>query len=428
LSTSGLPTISGDKWWHITILEAQGEIEPTFVGGMKSVIDSVTGASIIGYVPEYDNINNMADKLLGWAQLKYMSNALKKVAIIYYNYPPGKNNIGASYLDPIQSILNLLNVLKSEGYTVENIPVDAGALEDLMLAQGINVANWAPGEVEKLADNPNVVLYSVDDYMAWFSQLDEMTQLYVTEGPVAYIGELVKKAVQLGYTSDSDYVEDLNEKIDSWLNQIIPLVPEDKLAAATPLLNSIVSSLKEYAESQDVVDYNEYLNYKAQFMALDVEGMSGWGEAPGDIMVVERNGTKYFVLPGIQFGNIFIGPEPQRGWEGDADQLYHNMAVPPHHQYLAFYAWLQQQGTDAMVYMGRHATHEWLPGKETILAPTDFPNIVTGSVPQIYFYISDGLAEVSGQKKRQCSYHRQLNTTNDLHFTLWISWAAGNTG
>lgn len=63
-------------------------------------------------------------------------------------------------------------------------------------------------------------------------------------------------------------------------------------------------------------------------MALDVEGMSGWGEAPGDIMVVERNGTKYFVLPGIQFGNIFIGPEPQRGWEGDADQLYHNMAVP----------------------------------------------------------------------------------------------------
>ncbi|MBP1946964.1 putative repeat protein (TIGR01451 family), partial [Methanobacterium petrolearium] len=400
LSTSGLPNISGDKWWHITILEAQGEIEPTFVGGMKVVIDSVTGAAIIGYVPQEDNINSMTDKILGWVQLKYTANALKKVALIYYNYPPGKNNIGASYLDPIQSILNLLNVLKSEGYTVENIPVDTEALEDLMLAQGINVANWAPGEVEKLADNPNVVLYSVDDYMAWFSQLDEMTQLYVTQGPVAYIGELVKKAVQLGYTSDSDYIEDLNEKIDYWLNQIIPLVPEEKTVAATPLLNSIVSSLKKYAESQDVDDYNDYLNYKAQFMALDVEGMSGWGEAPGDIMVVERNGTKYFVLPGIQFGNVFIGPEPQRGWEGDVDQLYHNMAVPPHHQYLAFYAWLQQQGTDAMVYIGRHATHEWLPGKEVILAPTDFPNVVTGSVPQIYFYISDGLAEGIQAKRR----------------------------
>ncbi|WP_287382422.1 DUF3344 domain-containing protein, partial [Methanobacterium sp.] len=400
LSTSGLPTISGDKWWHITILEAQGEIEPTFVGGMKSVPDPVTGAAIIGYVPQEENINSMADKILGWVQLKYMSNALKKIAIIYYNYPPGKNNIGASYLDPVQSILNLLNVLKSQGYTVENIPVDDEALLDLMLTQGINVANWAPGEVEKLANNPNVVLYSVDDYMTWFSQLDQMTQLYVTQGPVAYIGELVKKAVQLGYTSDASYITALNEKIDTWLEQIMTLLPENKTVTATPLLNNLVTSLKKYAVSQNITDYNDYLNYKAQFLALDVAGMSGWGEAPGDIMVVERNGKKYFVLPGVKFGNIFIGPEPQRGWEGDADQLYHNTAVPPHHQYLAFFAWLQQQGTDAMVYMGRHATHEWLPGKEVILAPTDFPNIVTGNVPQIYFYIADGLAEGIQAKRR----------------------------
>jgi cobaltochelatase CobN len=400
LSTSGLPTNSGDKWWHIAIEEAQGEIDPTFVGGMSTVIDSSTGAAIVGYVPQEENINSMADKVKGWVQLTYTVNALKKVALIYYNYPPGKNNIGASYLDPIQSILNLLNILKSQGYTVENIPANATELEKLMLAQGINVANWAPGEVEKLANNTNVVLYSVDEYMVWFKQLDELTQLYVTQGPVAYIGELCKKAVQLGYASDPDYIQELNDKIDSWQTQILTLVPTNQTNAATPLLNGIASSLKNYVSTQNTSYWNDYLDYKVQFLALNVSGMSGWGEAPGDIMVVERNGKKYFVLPGIQFGNVFIGPEPQRGWEGDIDKLYHSTVVPPHHQYLAFFAWLQQQGTDAMVYIGRHATHEWLPGKEVILAPTDFPNIVTGSVPQIYFYISDGLAEGIQAKRR----------------------------
>jgi len=26
--------------------------------------------------------------------------------------------------------------------------------------------------------------------------------------------------------------------------------------------------------------------------------------------------------PGLMFGNVFIGPEPQRGWEADAANLY----------------------------------------------------------------------------------------------------------
>src|SRR5690606_2658868 len=95
-----------------------------------------------------------------------------------------------------------------------------------------------------------------------------------------------------------------------------------------------------------------------------------------------------------------IAPEPQRGWEGDPEQLYHNCVVPPHYQYLAFYAYLQQQGYDAMVFMGRHATHEWLPGKEVLPAYNDFTSIVTGGVPQVYFYIMDGVSEGLTAKRR----------------------------
>lgn len=394
LESTGLPTDDGSKWWHVAILEAQGIIEYTFVGGKSTKVDPDTGASIEGYVPQEENIEYMTKRVASWVKLQYMDNADKLVALIYYNYPPGKDNIGSSYLDTVTSIYNLLKVMEAEGYTVENIPTSATALEELMITLGINVANWAPGELQKLVDNPNIILYPVSDYLEWFSQLDEITRLQVTEGPIAYIGELCKRAVQLNYTAD------MSSKIDTWYSGVISLLPENQSSTALPILNNIVSSLKDYILSHSISDYNIYLNYKEQFLALKINGTTGWGEAPGNIMVVQKGGIQYFVIPGLKFGNIFIGPEPQRGWEGDVAKLYHSSVVAPPHQYLAYYAYLQEHGTNAMVFMGRHATHEWLPGKELVLSPNDFPSVVVGTVPQIYFYIVDGLAEGIQAKRR----------------------------
>ncbi|MCE5215144.1 MAG: cobaltochelatase subunit CobN [Methanobacterium sp.] len=394
LQSTGLPTDDGSKWWHIAILEAQGIIEYSFVGGKSTDIDPNTGAEILGYDPQEENIEYMTKRVASWVRLQYMDNSEKLISLIYYNYPPGKQNIGSSYLDTITSIYNLLIILKNEGYNVENIPANPDALEELMITLGINVASWAPGELQKLADNPNVILYPVSDYLEWFSGLDEMTQVQVIEGPIAYIGELCKKAVELNYTSE------MALRIDTWYSGVIALVPDNKYNVAKPILDNIVATLKNYIVSHSTTDYNTYLNYKQQFFALNISGMNGWGEAPGDIMVVTKNGVQYFVIPGLKFGNIFIGPEPQRGWEGDISKLYHSSAVAPPHQYLAYFAYLQEQGTDAMVYMGRHATHEWLPGKELVLSPNDLPSVMVGTVPQIYYYIVDGLAEGEQAKRR----------------------------
>ena len=442
MSTTGLRVLEGDKWWQIAVLEAQGLMDPTFVGGLKTTEDPSTGGTVGDYVPYTKNIELMATTIGNWIDLKYLTNSAKKIAMIYYNYPPGKQNIAASYLDPVESILNLLNVLKNQGYDVKNVPSNATILLSEMLAQGTNIANWASGlvdkladnnssllaellayqdtngnkidfskwnqsEVEKLADIPGVILYPVSDFMKWFNQLDDLTRLDVTQGPVAYIGELCKRAVEIKYINPNDgetivkqRTQDMNDKLDSWYNQVYSLVPDDKLNAATPILKNIVSTLKKYVVSGNVTDYNQYLVYKNKFLALNITGMSGWGEFPGNIMAVTRNGTRYFVLPGIQFGNVLIAPEPQRGWEGNAEQIYHNSVVAPHYQYLAFYAYLQQKGYDAMVFMGRHATHEWLPGKEVLGSYDDFPSIVTGGTPQIYFYIVDGVGEGLTAKRR----------------------------
>ena len=394
LSPVGLTTTKSDKWWHVTIAESQGIFDATYVGGVDSYISNKTGANILTFIPVEKNIELLVDRVDSWVDLQYTPNIDKLISIVYYNYPPGKQNIGASYLDAITSIYNMLYTLKAEGYNLTDLPNNVSELEDMMITCGINVANWAPGEVEKLANRSGVTLLPVEEYKNWFNSLDDIVKLQVSEGPVAYIGEIVKKAVLMKYTDEVDAL------ISDWYNQIKALLPENQTLAATDVLDNIVNSLKLYANTSSDEYYNEFLRYYEEFKSLNVSGLNGWGEAPGNIMIVNRNGIDYFVIPGLTFGNVFIGPEPQRGWEANIENLYHCTAVAPTHQYLAAYYYMQTRHSNAMVFVGRHATHEWLPGKEVLLSYNDYGSIVVGKVPQVYFYITDGLGEAIQAKRR----------------------------
>ena len=394
LGSTGLTTEKSDKWWHITIAETQGIIDATFIGGASSYISNLTGARITTYISHKGNIELLADRIDSWVDLKYTLNEDKLISIIYYNYPPGKQNIGSSYLDTIKSIYNMLYTLKSAGYNVGDLPNNVSELEDLIISCGINVATWAPGELEKLANRSGVVLLPVDEYTSWFNSLDDIVKIQVTNGSVAYIGELTKRAVELNYTLT------ISDTIDDWFNQVVALLPEKKSANAKEVLENIVSALKNYAATQNQDYYELYLKYFDEFKQLNISGLNGWGEAPGNVMVVNRNGTDYFVIPGLTFGNVFIAPEPQRGWESDIENLYHCTAVAPTHQYLAAYYYMQTRYPNSMIFVGRHATHEWLPGKEILLSSTDYGSVVVGDVPQLYFYISDGLGEAIQAKRR----------------------------
>ncbi|WP_458406388.1 cobaltochelatase subunit CobN [Methanobrevibacter sp.] len=394
LGSTGLTTERSDKWWHITIAETQGIIDATFIGGQASYISNLTGARIVTYIPYGRNVELLSDRIDSWVDLRYTPNADKLLSIIYYNYPPGKQNIGSSYLDTITSIYNILKTLKANGYEVGELPASVTELEDLMLKCGINVATWAPGELEKLANQSGVTLLSVKEYTDWFNSLDDIVKIQVCEGPVAYIGELSRRAVEL------DYTVTIEDTIDDWFNQVVALLPENNSAASKDVLTRIVNALKQYTQTKDIQYYNLFLKYFDEFKNLKIEGLNGWGDAPGNVMVVNRNGEDYFVIPGLTYGNIFIAPEPQRGWESDIENLYHCTAVAPTHQYLAAYYYMQTKYPNAMIFTGRHATHEWLPGKEILLSATDYGSVVVGDVPQLYFYIVDGLGEAIQAKRR----------------------------
>lgn len=394
LSSSGLTTTMSDKWWHISIGEAQGIFDSTFIGGMFNLISNYTGACIIDYLPHLKNIDLLTDRIDSWVDLRYLSNDEKVLSIIYYNYPPGKQNIGSSYLDSILSIYNMLHTLKEAGYEVGELPANVSVLENMMIRCGINIATWAPGELEKLANQSGITLLPVNEYINWYNSLDDIVKLQVSEGPVAYIAELTKRAVELNYTIT------IKDSINDWYNQIVALLPENYTVSGTNVLKNIVNSLKQYAISKSQNDYNIFLGYYNEFKSLNISGLNGWGNAPGNVMTVTRNGTVYFVIPGLTFGNIFVAPEPQRGWESDVENLYHCTAVAPTHQYLAAFYYMQKKYSNAMIFVGRHGTHEWLPGKEILLSHNDYGSVVVGDVPQLYFYITDGLGEAIQAKRR----------------------------
>jgi len=122
-----------------------------------------------------------------------------------------------------------------------------------------------------------------------------------------------------------------------------------------------------------------------------------WGPPPGRIMVDGGD----LLVPGALLGNVFIGVQPARGDHEAADSLYHDTALPPHHQYLAFYWYLEHTfGADALLHFGMHGTLEFLPGKEVALSGECFPDLLLGSLPNVYYYWAGNPSEATIAKRR----------------------------
>lgn len=122
-----------------------------------------------------------------------------------------------------------------------------------------------------------------------------------------------------------------------------------------------------------------------------------WGQPPGNVMV--RN--EEILIPGVALGNVFIGLQPSRGVHENPDKAYHDIEIPPHHQYIAFYRWLEQEfEADAVIHVGTHGTLEFLKGKEVGLSKDCFPDCLIGDLPNIYFYWVTNSSEASIAKRR----------------------------
>ncbi|MBN1322955.1 MAG: cobaltochelatase subunit CobN [Methanotrichaceae archaeon] len=144
-----------------------------------------------------------------------------------------------------------------------------------------------------------------------------------------------------------------------------------------------------------VDDYLFWYNTLPNSTRSDVEAT--WGKAPGDIMVYEGS----FVIPTVQFGKVNFIPQPSKAWLSDESLIYHNKSIPPTHQYLATYFWINNvYDADAIIHFGTHGTQEWFPGKEVGLSRYDYSAILVNDTPVIYPYIMDNVGEGTQAKRR----------------------------
>ncbi|MHA1381087.1 MAG: magnesium chelatase subunit H [Candidatus Helarchaeota archaeon] len=304
-STKGLSPV--ETICTVMLPELDGLIDPIPSLGLRDLKENTDFSNYKITVPIKDRVEKIAGRILKWVNLKVKKNQDKKLAIIFYNYPPGEDNLGnAAYLDVFQSISKIIDKLKENGYNVNSISKDT--LNNTFISQGlINSSKWSTSEL-RLEKN---ILIDSQKYEQWLRKIPETSQ-------------------------------------------------------------------------KDIFD--------------------NWGPAPGKINVINEN----ILIPGIISGNIFIGLQPSRGIAEDVQKAYHDKNLPPHHQYLAFYKWIENEfQADAIIHVGTHGTLEFLKGKEVGLSETCFPDILIGSLPHLYIYHVTNTSEAMIAKRR--SYGEIIN-------------------
>ncbi len=299
-STSGLSAFEGT--FNLAAPELAGTVAPTVVGTKEKVRDPATGLTSVITSPIASRVTMGVSRALRYAALGRKANADKKIALIYYNYPPGKAGIAASYLNVAESLANILQRLKEEGYDIGREPPSADEVLADITTKARNVSGDAPGELAEMIAQGGAHRIPVADYRRWLD----------------------------------DLAPSLRDKV-----------------------------LKDWGAPED-----------------------------GALMTERTEGVVNLILPGVQYGNILLMPQPARAWGEDLEKLYHAKDLAPHHQYVAGYAWLRNGfKADAVVHIGTHGTLEWLDGRDAGLGEEDAPDALIADLPDAYIYNVDVVGE-----------------------------------
>ena len=154
--------------------ELNGLIEPSVLGGKVALEkNDPTGKEIFAEAPIKENIEFMIKRIKAWRNLQTKPNRDKKIAIIYWNHTPGKQNVGASGLNVFRSVQDILKRMRKEGYFIENDLPSEEEIKELVLKSGRNIGSWVPGELDELLKSNQVVRWQVSDYLKFYSRTNE---------------------------------------------------------------------------------------------------------------------------------------------------------------------------------------------------------------------------------------------------------------
>jgi|GEM_PF-643761 len=321
----GLPP--GQLTYQVVGPERMGANEPVLMATTEKFIKP-DGSEVLRLQPVVERVESIVKRTRRWLILQEKPNSEKRLAMIYYNNPPGKGNLGASYLNLMPSMLAIIRRLKDEGYSTGDALMDEKEFIALLERSGRNIEQWAPGELDQISKQ-GIVIWEVKKYQTFYKTL-----------PAEF----------------REFVE------------------------------------KEWGKPED-----------SKLMTIKLP-----------------NGEKAFVLPGVRFGNLFLGPQALRTTFEQATASQHSQVVPPPHSYVAAYLWYRYEfKADALMHVGRHGTVEWLPGKSIAQIGSDSSEVLLGDLPDPYIYIIDGDGEALQARRRGygilLSHLTPLNVVAGVH-------------
>jgi cobaltochelatase CobN len=144
---------------------------PEFDGRLISVPFSFKEAGpdgVPGYVADPERARRVAGIALGYARLRRIPNADKRVALVLSSYPTRHSRVGnAVGLDTPASAVALLRALRERGYRVGDFPEDGDTLIHQLIATGGHDVEWLTSE--QLAAAPMRI--PLARYREWFDAL-----------------------------------------------------------------------------------------------------------------------------------------------------------------------------------------------------------------------------------------------------------------
>ncbi|CAG4893253.1 cobaltochelatase subunit CobN [Paraburkholderia gardini] len=157
---------SRDIAMHIALPEVDGRIITRAIS-FKGLAYRCphTEVDVVRYQPDHGRVAFLAELSRRWCRLRRIDNADKKLALILANYPVSEGRIGNGVgLDTPASVVGILSMLREQGYTVDDIPVDGDALMRT-LTEGVT----NDPVVRDL--RPALQSLALDDYLTHFQQL-----------------------------------------------------------------------------------------------------------------------------------------------------------------------------------------------------------------------------------------------------------------
>lgn len=378
--------------YRVALPELQGIGQPMVVAALgEAQRDRQTGIENRPPVLLPAEVERLGGRVARWLALRATPNADKRIAMVYYNHPPGRQNIGADNLNVPDSLFEMLHALKGAGYTVGDLPASPEALLDMIMARGVNLPEDRAA-LREMAGTVNGV--SEADYKRWFATLSPRVRGEMQDG---LLGRLHADVLAAEKAGERALGRKQAETVIEELLHLVEGVDHPQREQATRDLHALEDGYRACLDESRPRPCQSLAPLYRRLIGYGIEGMRGWGPAPGKVMVDSGK----LLVPGLVFGNVFIGPQPPRGWEVDEELLHANTSITPPYQFLGFYHWIRDRfKADAVVHVGRHSTYEFMPGKAVGLSSDDYPSLIASDLPGIYPYIVDGVGEGTQAKRR----------------------------